>query len=308
MLSHLNHASPTPPSSSQRTNLGIWYSYSPPTLSGASELTGTVVEVLTGDTLSLLPSGHEYDDESKLIKISLASIRAPRVGNERMGRPDEPYSHECKDRLRVLTVGKPAKIKVAYERDIPIGDVSCGHCTNLTVVIIMVCCSSSHFERRLFLTTQTTEKRQFGVVAVGKREDVSEVLLNEGLAVTQWHRDDDETSPRYDELRAAEAVAKAAKKGVHSDKEKTGRSINDLTDPKKAKSYSGSLMRAGTLKAIVEYVFNGSRFKLYVPSENCHIVFAPNYLRCPQPSPMPGSRQGKKRQRVFLGRAAVDIM
>lgn len=33
---------------------------------------------------------------------------------------------------------------------------------------------------------------------------MSEVLLNEGLAVTQWHRDDDETSPRYDELRAAE--------------------------------------------------------------------------------------------------------
>ena len=81
------------------------------------------MEVLTGDTLALLPSGHEYDDESKLIKISLASIRAPRVGNERMGRSDEPYSHECKDRLRVLTVGKPVKVKVAYERDIPLGDV-----------------------------------------------------------------------------------------------------------------------------------------------------------------------------------------
>ncbi len=83
-----------------------------------------MVEVLTGDTLLLLPSGHEYDDESKLIKISLASIRAPRVGNERMGRPDEPFSNECKDRLRVLTVGKPATVKVAYERDIPLGEVS----------------------------------------------------------------------------------------------------------------------------------------------------------------------------------------
>jgi len=93
-------------------------------LSGASELTGTVVEVLTGDTLTILPSGHDYDDESELVKISLASIRAPRVGNERMGRPDEAYSHECKDRLRVLTVGKPCKVKVVYERDIPIGEVS----------------------------------------------------------------------------------------------------------------------------------------------------------------------------------------
>lgn len=83
-----------------------------------------MVEVLSGDTLLLLPSGYEYDDESKLIKISLASIRAPRVGNERMGRPDDPFSHECKDRLRVLTVGKPAVVKVAYERDIPLGEVS----------------------------------------------------------------------------------------------------------------------------------------------------------------------------------------
>jgi len=105
------------------------------------------VEVLTGDTLTLLPSGHEYDDESKLMKISLASLRAPRVGNERTGRPDDPYSHECKDRLRVLTVGKPAKVKVAYERDIPIGEV-CSLCLNLVrchfhssiVLNVAVCC------------------------------------------------------------------------------------------------------------------------------------------------------------------------
>jgi staphylococcal nuclease domain-containing protein 1 len=71
------------------------------------------------------------------------------------------------------------------------------------------------------------------------------------------------------------------------------------------------------LKAIVEYVFNGSRFKLYVPSENCHIVFAPNYLRCPQPSPMPGSRQvkpaepfgdaSKRHARLTVLQRTVDI-
>lgn len=242
----------------KRTNTGVWHSYAPPQLSGASEFSGTVVEVVTGDTFSLLPSGEEYDSESKLKKISLASIRAPRVGNERMGRPDEPYCHECKDRLRVLVVGKPVKVSIHYERDIPFGE--------------------------------NTEKRQFGTVAVGKRPDISETLISEGLAVTQRHRDDDEKSPRYDELRAAEAVAKAAKKGVHSEQEYKKGAVNDLTVPQKAKAYSGSLMRAGTLKAVVEYAFNGSRFKLLVPSENCHIIFAPTYLRCPQPSPNPGSR------------------
>jgi hypothetical protein len=107
------------------------------------------VEVLTGDTLLLLPSGHEYDDESKLIKISLASIRAPRVGNERMGRPDEPFSNECKDRLRVLTVGKPATVKVAYERDIPLGEVSSSIEPNHHVC--SVCCKIPSLPLALFV-------------------------------------------------------------------------------------------------------------------------------------------------------------
>jgi staphylococcal nuclease domain-containing protein 1 len=136
--------------SAKRTNIGIWHSYAPPTLLGASQLTGTVVEVLTGDTLLLLPSGHEYDDESKLIKISLASIRAPRVGNERMGRPDEPFSNECKDRLRVLTVGKPATVKVAYERDIPLGEVSSFIEPNHHVCY--VCCKIPSLPLALFVT------------------------------------------------------------------------------------------------------------------------------------------------------------
>lgn len=87
-----------------------------------------MVEVLTGDTLSILPNGQAYDDEAKLKKVSLASIRAPRVGNERTGRADEAYSHECKDRLRVLAVGKGVKATINYERDIPLGEVSSLQC------------------------------------------------------------------------------------------------------------------------------------------------------------------------------------
>lgn len=237
----------------KRLNKGVWESYIPPTLSGASEIIGTVVEVLTGDTLSILPNGEPYDSENRLKKISLASVRAPRAGNDKIGKPDEPFLFECKERLRVLTIGKSVKVNVHYERDIPMGP--------------------------------TTEHRQFGTISVGKREDVAEVLVAEGLAETQRHRDDDEKSPRYDELCVAESAAKAGKKGMHSGNEYGKRTANDLTDPRKAKSYSGALMRAGQIKANVEFVFNGSRFKLYVPSENCHIVFALEDLRCPQPSP-----------------------
>mmetsp|Transcript_40687 Transcript_40687/g.49521 ORF Transcript_40687/g.49521 Transcript_40687/m.49521 type:complete len:938 (+) Transcript_40687:162-2975(+) len=247
----------------KRSNKGIWHSYEAPTLSGDSEIIGVVVEVLTGDTLTVLPSSAtSYVEESQLKKVSLASVRSPRVGNEKLNKPDEPYAFECKERLRILTVGKQVKVTVHYERDIPMG--------------------------------QTSETRQFGTISVGKRDDIGEVLVSEGLAETQRHRDDDEKSPRYDQLVAAEAAAKEAKKGKHSTNEYRRPTFNDLTEPRKAKAYSGSLFRAGPLKGVVEYVFNGSRFKMLVPSENCHIVFALENLRCPQPSPaIPGGRNSK---------------
>ncbi len=65
--------------------------------------------------------------------------------------------------------------------------------------------------------------------------------------------------------------------------------VNDLSDPKKAKTYAGALQRAGRTKAIVDYVFSGSRYKLFVPTENCYIMFALSNVRSPQPSPNPGA-------------------
>ncbi len=239
--------------------MGVWQSYKPPELTTASSLNGQIIEVLTGDTVSILPNGVDYVDESKLVKISLASVRAPRIGNEKLGKADEPYAVECKDRLRLLTVGKSAKVEVHYERDIP-------------------------------LPTGIAEKRAFATISVGKKQDIGEVLVSEGLATTQRHRDDEEKSPNYDALCLAEAAAKEAKKNIHNSSTEYKKPMtNDLTDPKKAKAYSGSLIRAGNLKATVEYVFNGSRFKLFIPSENCHIAFACEYLRCPQPTPLVGA-------------------
>lgn len=251
----------------KRSKLCVWQSYEPQQLSGASEITGTVVEVLTGDTVNVLPDGEVYDSEDKLVKISLASIRAPRVGNERVGRANEPYSTECKDRLRILTVGKPCKIGVHYEREIPYGP--------------------------------TTEIRQFGTLSTKAKADIGEALISEGLATTQYHKDGEDTSPSYDALRAAESTAKESKRGMHSGKDYKPPSINDISSPQKAKAYSSTLTRAGKLKGIVEYCFNGARFKMLIPSENCYIMFAPNALRCPQPSPPTSSARQVKAAEPF---------
>jgi hypothetical protein len=89
-----------------------------------------VIEVLTGNTISILPTGEAYDSASKLKKVSLASVRSPRVGNDRLGKPDENYVLECKDRLRVMCTGKTAEVSIHYERDIAMGEVSFYHFTS----------------------------------------------------------------------------------------------------------------------------------------------------------------------------------
>ena len=79
----------------KRASLGVWVDYSPPELESAAEITGTVVEVLSGDTLLVLPKKKVYTSDDDLVKVSLASIRSPRLGNERAGRPDENYAYEA---------------------------------------------------------------------------------------------------------------------------------------------------------------------------------------------------------------------
>lgn len=258
----------TAENAAKQSKTGVWHSYTPPTLSGPSEIIGTVIEVQSGDTIIILPNGTEYTSEDALEKVSLASIRAPRLGNERAGRADEPFAAECRERLRGLLIGKAVKAQIHYEREIPYG-------------------------------SGATETRRFGTVSVGKKSDVGILLLSEGLAISQRHRDDDPKSANYDSLLISEGKAKDTKKGMHALGEYKKASVNDLTDPKKATAYAGTLIsRSGSVKAIVEYIFNGSRFKLFIPAENCTIMFAPSAVRCPQPSPM-GSRKGGRAAEPF---------
>merc|ERR1712137_1204401 len=49
----------------------------------------------------------------------------------------------------------------------------------------------------------------------------------------------------------------------------------------KAKQFFPSLQRAGRIPAIVEYVFNASRFKVSIPKENCIVTLALEGIRTP---------------------------
>lgn len=59
-------------------------------------------------------------------------------------------------------------------------------------------------------------------------------------------------------------------------------------DTQKAKQFLPFLQRAGRSEAVVEYVFSGSRLKLFMPKETCLITF----LLAGEPPPPMGAASG----------------
>ena len=97
------------------------------------------------------------------------------------------------------------------------------------------------------------------------------------------HRDDDERSAHYDDLMTADDVATKELKGLHAANPPTARRFNDLTllPPKQVQSRLNIMTRMGRIRCVVEYVINGSRFKLFIPKEGTFLMFALNAVSCP---------------------------
>uniref|UniRef100_A0AAQ4QLK8 Staphylococcal nuclease domain-containing protein n=1 Tax=Gasterosteus aculeatus aculeatus TaxID=481459 RepID=A0AAQ4QLK8_GASAC len=82
-------------------------------------------------------------------------------------------------------------------------------------------------------------------------------------------------------------------KGLHSKKEVPIHRVADISgETQKAKQFLPFLQRAGRSEAVVEYVFSGSRLKLYMPKETCLITFLLAGIECPRSSRnLPGGTQ-----------------
>jgi len=77
--------------------------------------------------------------------------------------------------------------------------------------------------------------------------------------------------------------AKEEGKGKHSAKEAPKYKWSDASEnAAKAKQFLPFFQRGGRTQAIVEYVANGSRFKLIIPKENCKLTFVLGGVRCPR--------------------------
>eukprot|EP01138_Halocafeteria_seosinensis_P007850 gb/GECG01008020.1/.p1 GENE.gb/GECG01008020.1/~~gb/GECG01008020.1/.p1 ORF type:complete len:921 (+),score=174.17 gb/GECG01008020.1/:1-2763(+) len=261
--------------------LNIWKEWEPQQISGDSEYTGKVTEIVSGDTIIVQVKRGSATEERR---VQLSSIRAPRVGKR--DEEGEPWSWEAKDLLRRTIVGKEVEVVVDYTRP-PAQNAP----TN---------------EERRFVTVYATNKK-------GEKYNVAAILVSEGYAEVVRHRVDDPKSSQYDELLQAENRAKESGKGMQGKKPAPKHRLTNLTmDTQKAKNFFPFLQRAGKMRAIVDYVVSGGRVKLIIPSENCICMFAISGVRCPtvaKPSTKgPDGKQRPGRQAEPFGDEAYSFM
>jgi staphylococcal nuclease domain-containing protein 1 len=199
-------------------------------------------------------------------RISLSSVRVPRMGG-RNATP-EPYALQSKEFLRKMLIGKRVRVSIEYSRASPARPAD---------------------DKRPALPA-----RYFASVFLergGNSKNVAEALLLAGLGEAVRHRSGDERSSHYDALLEAQAAAKARAKGIHNDSEgaETIQRIKDVTGGRGAGGVSATaaqqfvkMLKTGkTHKAIVEYIHNAGRFKLFIPKENCRINFQLAGVRVP---------------------------
>ncbi|CAI5786753.1 nuclease domain-containing 1 [Podarcis lilfordi] len=240
--------------------LRIWRDYVAPTANldqKDKQFVAKVMQVLNADAIVVKLNSGDYKT------VHLSSIRPPRLEGEgtqdknRKLRPlyDIPYMFEAREFLRKKLIGKKVNVTVDYIRP-----------------------ASSATD-----TAPAFSERTCATVTIGGI-NIAEALVSKGLAsVIRYRQDDDQRSSHYDELLAAEARAIKNGKGLHSKKEVPIHRVADISgDTQKAKQFLPFLQRAGRSEAVVEYVFSGSRLKLYMPKETCLITFLLAGIECPR--------------------------
>nr|CAB3266428.1 staphylococcal nuclease domain-containing protein 1 [Phallusia mammillata] len=229
------------------------------------EFTGKVIQIVNADAIAIKTASGEVKT------IHLSSVRPPRYDDvtfkmdkdsapeqgKGKGRPlyDVPYMFEAREFLRKKLIGKKVNVSLDYMKP-----------------------SSAATETLAAFPERTCATvRSAGI-------NIAEALVSKGLVKVVRHRqDDDQRSAHYDDLLAAEQRAIKTGKGVNSKKEPPIHRVADVSgDVTKSKQFLPFLQRAGKSEAVVEYVFGGSRLKLYIPRETCLITFLLAGIDCPR--------------------------
>lgn len=229
-----------------------------------AEFEGTLTEARSGDTVVITKAGGETET------ITLSSIRAPKLGNARRQVPYEDFSWDAREFVRKY-VGKKCLVKLEYKRVLPVTETT----------------PEGMGEKTLLHATVKVSNSKKGTPNL----NLAEQLCAAGLVNVIVHREEDDRSEYYDDLLTAEDAAKKSRKGLHAGAQPTARRFNDLTaqEPSRVSARLSSLQRQGKMLAVVEYVYSGSRFKLFIPSEDTFLNFTLSSVSSPQTA---GRREG----------------
>lgn len=241
----------------------IWKNYTPPDTSAQTTVQGVVVEVNSGDTLTIEDAAG--DDH----RVTLSSIRVPFAGTRDGAKKPEPFSLEAKEALRTLAIGKRVTAHIEYSRSSRDKDGN----------------------ERVGVAARSS-----GTVLSGKQNLAAE-LVKRGLATTIRHRAGEPRSGSYDVLQDAEIAAEKAQVGVHGKATKASQAPIDVTrDAQKAKQFLSFLTRPGEQihQGVVDYCFNASRFKVHIPKEN--VVVAVRLIGVATPRTGSPARNGQPAQ------------
>ncbi|KAK6336177.1 hypothetical protein TWF696_001740 [Orbilia brochopaga] len=183
-------------------------------------------------------------------KISLSSVRAPpRPAGHADPKMPSHWQAEAKEFLRKRLIGKHVHVSVDGKRP----------------------------------ATEGFEEREMATV-IYNNQNIALLLVENGLATVIRHRKDDEDrSPIWDTLIAAEEAAIKAEKGLHNPKPPSSKPMVDASESEqKAKAHFAFLSRQKRIPAIVDYIASGSRFKLLIPKEGVRLTFVLSGIRAPR--------------------------
>ncbi|KAI0344602.1 transcription factor [Trametopsis cervina] len=187
-------------------------------------------------------------DTNKERRVQLSSTRAPKVSDPKQAH----YAQEAREFLRKKLIGKHVKVQIDFIRP-----------------------KEGEFDERECAT----------VLFGNALNNVAEQLVEKGLAsVVRHRRDDEDRSPDYDKLMAAEQTAVSEARGIHSGKEfpapKAPLNISETNH--RATPFVNGFKRQGRIPAVVDYVAAGSRFKILIPKDNQVLTLVLGGIRAPR--------------------------
>ncbi|THH21338.1 hypothetical protein EW146_g211 [Bondarzewia mesenterica] len=195
-------------------------------------------------------------DSGKERRVQLSSTRAPRISDPKQAY----YAQEAREFLRKKLISKHVKVHIDFIRPRE-GDF---------------------------------EERECATIRYGNNNvNIAEQLIEKGFAsVVRHKRDDEDRSPDYDKLMAAEQNAVAETRGMHSGKEQpTPKQPLNLSEAaNRASQFVSGFKRQGRIPGVVEYVASGSRFKILLPKDNQVLTLVLGGIRSPRTARNPSEK------------------